>query len=120
MVLGLPVLHVVLLLVLGGAILPPFLLVENARHAKALGVAILSLTLVCLVLVLLFGAHASGRSDLLLPRCMAFSSALCSLADEFSSARDAEKDMRYIFLLLLGLLSLLTLVLLIGGIYGAF
>jgi hypothetical protein len=119
MVLGLPILHVFVLIVLLVGIALPFLYVENARHARALLTTILLLTVVWFVLFLWF-AHAPGRSDLMLFRSYAFSSALCLLVDELHSARDVEKPIRFLFLSLLGLLFLLTLLCVIGGIYGAF
>jgi hypothetical protein len=119
MVLGISIFHLLVLIVLLAGIALPSLYVENARHARALLTTILLLTVVCFVLFLWF-AHAPGRSDLVLFRCYAFSSSLCSLVDELHSARDEEKPVRFRFLSLLGLLFLLTLLCVIGGIYGAF
>jgi hypothetical protein len=120
MLLGLSIFHLLVLMVQLVSIALPFVQVAHARHAKALGAAIIFLTLVCGVCVLLFDAHASARSDLVLLRCYAFSSSLCSLVDELLSARDAEKPMNLMILLPLVLLFLLSLVCLIGGVSGIF
>jgi hypothetical protein len=120
MVLGVSIFHVLVLIVQLVSIALPFVQIVHARHAKALGATIGFLTLVCCVCVLRFGTHISTRSDLVLLRCYAFSSALCSLADELLSARDAEKPMRFLILLPFGLLFLLALGCLLGGISGIF
>jgi hypothetical protein len=120
MVLGLSIFHLLVLIVQLVSIALPFVLVAHARHAKALGATMVFLTLVCFVCALLFDTNTSMRSDLVLLRSYAFSSALCSLADELLSARDAKKPVRFIILLPLGLLFLLTFVFLIGGISGTF
>jgi hypothetical protein len=120
MVLGVSIIHVLVLMVLLISIALPFVLVTHTRHARAQITIILLLTLVWLVLFLLFGSHASDRSDLVMLRSYAFSSALCTLADELLSARDESAPTRFIVLLLFGMLFLLTLVALIGGVSGKF
>ena len=119
--LGLPIFHVLVLIMELVGIALPFVQVAHARHGRALLVVTMGLTIVSFVVFLWFGSHVSGRSDLVLLRCYAVSSSFCSLADTlFSSARDEETPMRIIILLLFGVIFLLELVCLIGGISGAF
>ncbi|MBA2678649.1 MAG: hypothetical protein H0U76_09700 [Ktedonobacteraceae bacterium] len=119
MLLGLPIAHILLLTVLLISIVLPFTQVTHALHARTQIVIIMLLTLICFVVFLLLG-HAPARSDLVLLRCYACSSAFGSLIDALNAARDEKKPLRLNILAPLAVIFLLALVCLIGGINGAF
>jgi hypothetical protein len=120
MVHGLSIFHLIVLVVQLMSIASPFLQIAHARHARVLISAIVGVTLVLFLVVLLFISHIADRSDLVLMRCYAFSSAFCCLIDELLSARDGKSPIRVIPLTLFALLFLLLLIAMIGGISGAF
>ena len=121
MVNGFPVVSVLLRVVLLLSIALPFLFVAHARHARVLMIATMLVTIIVFVLSWLLGSQVSDRLDLVLLRCCAFSSVLCSLADELlSSARNEKMPTRFRILLPLLLLLLFLLVCLLGGASGKF
>lgn len=108
-----------MLTVLLVSIVLPFVQVTHALHARTQIVIIMLLTLVCFVVFLLFG-HAPNRSDLVLLRCYACSSAFGSLIDVLNALRDGKEPIRPIVLTPIAVIFILTLIFLVGGINGAF